>query len=144
MGTEAVPGTAVCAGGNGWKPKHSGKYQPGIESAVHHSALQLSLPDQIYVQGVKIADGGIRLPFLVKIYAKNKLLPEKRGTCIHGTCTRRKALQKSAGSCPRHGNAHGSFLHCNRDSAEPFYLLYWEGSFQPNPLPENPIQGKSF
>lgn len=102
MGTEAVPGTAVCAGGNGWKPKHPGKYQPGIESAIHHSALQLSLPDRIYVQGAKTADWGILLPFLVKIYAENKLLPEKRESCTHGTCNRRKAPQKSAGSCPRH------------------------------------------
>ncbi len=88
MGSEVVPGTAVCVGGNGWKAKHPGKYQPAPPSAVHHSALQLSLPDRIYVQGTKTADWSILLPFLVEIHAENKLLPEKRETCTHGTCTR--------------------------------------------------------
>lgn len=49
MGTEVVPGTFVCTGGNGWKTKHSGKYQLGTKSAVYHSALRLSLPDRMYV-----------------------------------------------------------------------------------------------
>lgn len=95
-------GTAVCADGNGWKPKHPGKCQPGIESAVHHLALQLSLPNRIYIQGVKTADWGILLLFLVKIHVENKLLPEKREADPHGICNRRKVPQKSAGSCPRH------------------------------------------
>ena len=43
MGTEAVPGTAVCAGGNERDPKHPGKYQPGIGSTVRYTALQLPI-----------------------------------------------------------------------------------------------------
>lgn len=45
VGPEAVPGAAVRAGGDGWRPGHPGKHQPGAGAAVHHPALQLPVPD---------------------------------------------------------------------------------------------------
>jgi len=39
MGSKAVPGNVVCAGGNEWHPEHSGKHQPGTGVVVGHPAL---------------------------------------------------------------------------------------------------------
>ena len=80
MGAEALSGAAVCAGGNGWHPEHPGKHQPGTGSTVGHPALQLPVPDRMHLPGTETAGWRILLSFLVKAYAKIKLLPEKRGT----------------------------------------------------------------
>ena len=90
MGPEAVPGAAVCAGGDGRRPEHPGKYQPGPGSAGHYPALQLPVPDRMYVPGVKAAGRGILLPLLVKAHAEAELLPEERGAVTHGACGKRK------------------------------------------------------
>ena len=79
MGTEAVPGTAVCTGGNEWYPEHPGKYQPDPGPAVCHPALQLPVPDRMHVQGAEAAGWRILLPLLVKAYVKIKLLAKERG-----------------------------------------------------------------
>ena len=102
MGPEAVPRTAVCAGGDGRCPEYSGKHQPGTGSAVHHPAFQLPVPNRMYVLGVKAAGRGILLSLLVKVHAEAELLPEKRGAVTHGACGKRESTPESAGSCQGH------------------------------------------
>ncbi len=124
MGTETVPGTKVCPGGNEWGSKYPCKHQPDTGSFVHYPALQLSFSDRMHFPGTETADWCILLSFLVKAHAKTELLQEERGTVAPGMCGRGKVPQKNTGSCARHRNAYGIVLHCNGNPAEHFYLLY--------------------
>ncbi len=53
---------------NEWNPKHSGEHLPDTGPAVHHTALQLPLPDRMYVLGAKAANRGILLVNFLKFY----------------------------------------------------------------------------
>ena len=88
MGTEAVPGTEVCAGGNERNPEHFGKYLPGDGTAVHNPAIQIPVPDRMHLPGTEAAGWRVLLPLLVKVYAKTELLPEERGSDTPGACGR--------------------------------------------------------
>ena len=141
MGAKTVPGAAVCTGGNGRSPKHTGKHESGTGSAGSDQTLQLSVPDRIYVQRAETANGSILLPFLVKIYAKTELLQEERGTNTPGTSGNREGPQINPGSGTCHGNAHSPILHSNGIAPESFHPLYAESQIQPAPLPENAVKG---
>ncbi len=142
MGTETVPGTKVCPGGNEWGSKYPCKHQPDTGSFVHYPALQLSFSDRMHFPGTETADWCILLSFLVKAHAKTELLQEERGTVAPGMCGRGKVPQKNTGSCARHRNAYGIVLHCNGNPAEHFYLLYRKGKFRPAALPKNTFERK--
>ncbi len=64
MGTETVPGTAVCTGGNGRHPEHLGKHQPCTGAAVGYPVLQLPVPDRMHLPGTEAAGWRILLPLL--------------------------------------------------------------------------------
>lgn len=78
MGSEIVSGAAFCTDRNKRHPKHSGKRLPDIGTTVFYPALQLSVPDRMRLPEDETTDGCILLLFLIKTYAKIKLLPEER------------------------------------------------------------------
>ncbi len=77
LGAEAVPGAAVRAGRDQWFPDNTGKYQSYTGAVIHHSAVQLPVPDRMYVPGAETADGRVLLPLLDKIHAETEPLSEE-------------------------------------------------------------------
>lgn len=77
MGTKALPGTAVCAGGNERDPEHPDMHQPHHVPSGGYPPLQLPVPYRMYLPGTEAAGRCILLSFLVKAYAETELLLEK-------------------------------------------------------------------
>lgn len=97
---------------------------------------------RMYFSGTETADWSILLPFLVKTYAKARLLPEGRGAKAIGTDGRRARPPESIRSSPRHWNTYGIVLYSNGDIAEYYDSLCRKGKFQPAPLSEDTFQRK--
>lgn len=126
MGIETISGIAGCSGRNKWNPEYPCKHQPDIGTVIYYSTLQLPFSDQMHFSKTKTVSWCILLSFLVKVYAKDKLLSEKREKHFPQNEQKEKCPTKKYWQLYIYRNAYDRVLHCNGNPIKYFYPIYLE------------------
>jgi hypothetical protein len=96
----------------------------------------------MYIPGAESANRGVLLSFLVKTYAKAKLLSESWGARPSGAGERRKEPEAYPESDPGNRNAHGPVLYRYGNTPGNFRLFGWKTDLGSAALPKNSFPWK--
>ena len=96
----------------------------------------------MHISGAEAANWSVLLSFLVKIYAKAKLLSEGWGAWPSGLGERRKKPEAYSESDPGNGNAHGPVLYRYGNTPGDIHSFGWKTDLGSAALPKNAFPGK--